>query len=504
MLPKAGIIVCMLAAGLYPAAASQIDRTPKIYPDYAGITIPPNIAPLNFIVEEQGSQYRVVISGENGKPIRIKSRSGKVIIPQRKWRNLLEGNRGKPLQIVIAVQDKGQWREFRPILNRVADEPISETLVYRLIKPLYVYWKEMGIYERDLTGFDERPILLNRTTGDNCVNCHAFADQRSDRMLLHLRAGAPGTAMLLAEGGKVRKIDTSTEFNRAVAYRDWHPSGKWIAFSANTVNQFFHAVGENRDVYDKASDLVLYDIENNRITGSPKTATEMMETYPEWSPDGRTLYFCRTDPLEKYDPSEHPYRKIKYDLMRIACDPEKGLWGEVEPVFEASRLGKSVTHPKVSPDGRYLLFCLAEYGNFSIYRPDSDLYLLDLHTGQVRDAWELNSDKSESYHCWDADGHWVVFSSKREDGLCARPFFSRFDGRGFSKPFVLPQKDPAIYRRLLKTYNVPELVSGKVSVDRRALLKAAWSRAVKAKLDPELGRRAQDEADEMWKPVPKP
>ena len=501
------ISLCFFHALLQSAPTQfvQLDRLPAIDPDYAGVTVPPNIAPMNFIIQESGSKFTVVIAAERGKAIHLNSRSPKIRIPNRAWKKLLANNAGSPLAVTIYAKENGRWLKYQPITNRIAREPINSHLVYRLIKPLYVYWNRIGIYQRDLTSFFEKPILLNKNTGDNCINCHAFSDRRPDRMLLHTRAGAAGTAMLLALDGEVRKIDTATEFNRAVAYRAWHPSGKAIAFSSNTVNQFFHAVGENRDVYDKASDLLIYTVSDHRISGAPQIAREdKMETYPEWSPDGKYLYFCRTDGLEKYDSSEHPFRKIKYDLMRIACDPENGTWGEVEPVLIASAFGKSVTHPKVSPDGRYILLCLSEYGNFSIYRPDADLCLYDLQTGELRAADALNSDRSESYHSWDSSGRWVVFSSKREDGLCARPFFSYFDESGqFAKPFILPQKDPAVYSRLLKTFNVPEFVNGRVKISGRTLLKAAWGKPQKAKLDPALGEKTHETADEMWKPVPR-
>lgn len=493
-------------AAAAPANPQTVDRPPVIYPDYANITLPPNIAPLNFIVQERGKKYLALFESESGKSIRVKSRSPKIQIPRRAWKKLLAKNGGAPLRITIFSYQDGRWNRFQTITNHIAKERVDSHLVYRLIKPLYVYWNRIGIYERDLTTFREKPIFLNKNTVDNCVNCHSFANHRPDRMLLHTRAGKVGTNMLLAVDDHAYKIDTSTDFNRAVAYRSWHPNGKVIAFSSNTVNQFFHTTGENRDVYDKASDLLIYNLKSNTITSTPKIANDQkMETYPEWSADGKYLYFCSTDGLEKYDPTEHPYRKIKYDLMRIACDVEAGTWGEVEAVITASDFGMSVTHPKVSPDGRYILFCLSEYGNFSIYRPESDLYLYDLQTSQFHKADALNSDKSESYHSWDSSGRWVVFSSKREDGLCARPYFSYFDENGqFSKPFILPQKDPEIYSRLLKTFNVPEFVTGAVQISGQKLLKAAWLKtALKAKLDPELGKKKQDTADEMWKPIPK-
>ncbi|MBN1481038.1 PD40 domain-containing protein [candidate division KSB1 bacterium] len=488
---------------------APINRLPTIEPDYTDIVLPPNSAPMNFIVQEAATAYYVEFSAKTGKSLVVSSSSPSIRIPFRPWKELLNKNRGHTLQITVYIRDQHKaWHSFQPILNEIAADDIQPYLAYRLIKPLYVYWDQMGLYQRDLTSFRERPIILNRTTGGNCVNCHSFHNYNPDRFLFHMRAGEVGTAMMLAYDGNIYKIDTSTSFNRATAYRAWHPNGQIVAFSANTVNQFFHTVGENRDVYDKASDLVLYNVANNMITSCPDIATsERMETYPEWSPDGKYLYFCATDGLQVYDPEgEHPYRQIKYDLMRIPFDAATNFWGSVEPVLLASEFGQSVTHPKVSPDGQYVLFCMSSYGNFSIYKQDADLYLLDTQTKEYDRLYLLNSDKTESYHSWSRDGRWIVFSSKREDGVCARPYFSHVDASGhFSKPYVLPQKNPAFYRTFFKTYNIPEFISGPVRVRPQKLARSAWdnNNVIKANLDPKLGERVEESEDPMWKPVQK-
>jgi len=137
--------------------------------------------------------------------------------------------------------------------------------------------------------------------------------------------------------------------------------------------------------------------------------------------------------------------------------------------------------PSVSPDGRYLVFTLHDYGTFSIWHKEADLYLLDLHNGKTS-KMDLNSDATESYHSWSSNGKWLVFSSKRGDGLTARPYFSYFispDSTG--KPFVLPQKDPTLYERLEKTFNRPEFVTGKISPGTRDFVKASEKPPVKPK-----------------------
>ena len=480
--------------------SSSIGRQPVISPDYTDTTIPPNIAPINFFIKEPASAYYVRISSEQGKDIDIFSRSSNIRIPLKPWKKLLDQNRSKSLLITIFTRDsEGNWSRFAPIENFIAMQEIDSHLVYRLMRPLYQYWDKLGIYQRDLRSYEERPVVLNTAMGKNCVNCHSFHNYNPQRMMFHMRAGAVGTSMILAYDGETHKIDTSTSFNHATSYRSWHPNGQIIAFAFNTVKQVFHAVGKNLDVYDRASDLLLYNIKNNMITTSPKISTaERMETYPEWSPDGRYLYFCSSPALDIYDTDEHPLKKMRYDLMRISYDVSTDTWGDLEPVLLASKLGKSVAHPKISPDGRYILFCMSEYTYFPLYMPDSDLYLLDTETMEFRKPEKINSDRAESYHCFSSNGRWVVFSSKRQDGQSTHPYFSYFDTDGrLSKPFLLPQKDPAYHQSRVIVYNIPELVKGPVKVPPKKLIKTAWSNEiVKAKLDPKVGKKKDNQTEE--------
>ena len=483
-----------------PNDCSSIGRQPVISPDYTDSILPPNIAPTNFVIKEEAIAYFIRISSQQGEDIDIFSRSSSIRIPVRPWKRLLNENRNKSLLITIFIRDSdGKWSRFAPIENHIAPEEIDSHLVYRLMKPLYQYWDKLGIYQRDLTGYNESPIVLNTAMGKNCVNCHSFHNYNPQRFMFHMRAGAVGTSMILAYDGEARKIDTSTSFNRATSYRSWHPNGQIIAFAFNTVKQVFHSVGKNLDVYDRASDLLLYNVKTDTITTSPKISTaERMETYPEWSPDGRYLYFCSSPALETFDEDEHPFKKIRYDLMRISYDVQTDTWGEIEPVLLASKLGKSVAHPKFSPDGRYILFCMSEYSYFPLYMPDSDLYLLDIETMEFHKPDKINSDRAESYHCFSSNGRWVVFSSKRQDGQSTHPYFSYFDASGnFSKPFLLPQKDVEYQQSRVVVYNTPELEKGPVKIPPQKLIKTAWSdQIVKAKLDPRVGKKSENQTKE--------
>ena len=107
---------------------------------------------------------------------------------------------------------------------------------------------------------------------------------------------------------------------------------------------------------------------------------ERLETWPAWSGDGRYLYFCSAPKLWT-DNAEYPpaqYDQVRYDLMRIAYDPNADQWGEPETVLSSKDTGKSIAMPRCSPDGRWLSFCMCDYGYFPTWQEDSDIYLMDL------------------------------------------------------------------------------------------------------------------------------
>jgi Tol biopolymer transport system component len=322
------------------------------------------------------------------------------------------------------------------------------------------------------------------------MNCHNFYQNKTERWLLHLRGG-PGTSMLLVNDGKAKKIDLKTKFNGPAAYPAWHPSGELIAFSVSKLLLFFHETGECRDVLDQYSDIILYDIPTNTVTTTPEISSpDRMEIWPAWSPDGRYLYFCSAPKIETFENSDKPgelaYDKIKYDLMRIGYDPVQKTWGKLETVISADQIGLSITEPRVSPDGKFLLFTGAAYSQFPIYLRSADVYILDIRSGKWKKL-EVNSDRADSFHSWSSNSRWIVFSSKRQDNIFTRPFFSHIDSVGnASKPFVLPQEDPISEEHSLFVYNVPELTKEPIHISPQVLAKAAFSEKdemIIAKLD---------------------
>lgn len=441
----------------------KVNQIPQISPDYIGITVPPNIAPLNFQINEEYEKYVVKFSNNKGEKIfTIKSVNGEVIIPLNKWKILLrECQRSQVYTVQIYGFKNKKWYQFRPFANSVVNDSIDKYIVYRLIEPGFETWGEMGIYQRCLENFSQIPIIENRTTAKNCMNCHSFCGKQGEKMLFHMREKYEGTVFWTNK--KLCRVNTKTgQTISAGVYPAWHPEGRWVAFSTNHIVQTFHALPNKKvEVLDTLSDLVIYDTQNNIISSfSGISSPDYFETFPEWSPDGNSLFFCRAKAL----PPEK-YNEIRYDLYKIDFSPITASFGKLEPVLILSEDKKSITFPRVSPDGKYLLFCVVDYGNFSIWHNESDLYYLDLENKDFKKAEPLNSTHSESYHSWSSSSRWVVFSSRRPDDLYTKPFISYFDENGnFSKPFIVPQKNPNHYSTFLKSYNIPEFVVSKVNL----------------------------------------
>jgi WD40 repeat protein len=456
-----------------------LGREPVIEPDYSGVTIPPNIAPMNFIILEDGRSFKIRAKSSNGTRLFAKSSNGIVRFPVKAWKRLLGGSQGGKIEIEIISKDKGKIvKKYDPIFLNVANEPIDPYLCYRLLYPGYKFWGEMKIVQRSTEDFKETSLFENQLLKDNCVNCHSFKQNNPGRFLLHVRGSLGGTYFV--NGEKVTRTTLKTQNMPANAvYPSWHPSGRYVAFSSNRTVQSFHMRPEkNIEVSDRFSSLIIYDVEKNEMFACADNDTvKYMETFPCWSPDGNYLYYCRTHQVrEGYD-----YREVRYDLVRKPFNQASGIIGKAEVVFDALVIDKSVSFPSISPDGQYLVFTLHDYGTFSIWHKEADLYILNLQNRKV-DKMSLNSSETESYHSWSSNGKWLVFSSKRGDGLTARPYFAYFGSPdNVGKPFILPQKNPTLYKRLAKTFNRPEFVTGRIKIEPRDFARASRKESLKAK-----------------------
>ena len=475
----------LLAAGLLllsscvnhpdvPSPAKEAKSLPAIFPDYCNVTVPCNIAPLNFMLHADEYEASVArLTTPDGKQ-QTYGDGVKVQIPEEEWHDMLNASKGKSIKMEVWGLKQGEWLSFAPFEIHVADQPIDEYVSYRLIEPSYVAWNFMEIAQRNITSFEETQIFNNEITCNDrtkgqCINCHSYQNYKTDNMLFHVRLSNAGT--VLVNDGKVSKVNMKRDYTiSSGVYPSWHPKAKLIAFSTNKTRQAFHTAHPNKiEVYDEASDLILYDVVTDSvivISNDP----DLLEVYPTWSPDGKYLYYCKSAPLpeELRDKDiQSTFQKVQYNIYRRSFDVASHGFGEEELVYDAVSADKSATLPRISPDGHYLLFARGQYGCFHVRHSDGEIVCLPLdeQTPSDIDLTDLNSEGfADSYPTWSSNGHWIMCASRRGDGNFTRIYFSYFNNGKVEKAFLLPQKDPELNTFRLKCYNRPEFMVEPVGI----------------------------------------
>ncbi|MCR5820689.1 MAG: hypothetical protein K6F94_07095 [Bacteroidaceae bacterium] len=478
-----------LLAGCRPSVPSsyiEVEYPAAVTPDNDGATIPPNIAPLNFRILEEGNEYLTCARSAKGGQLTVSGRDA--CFDQGDWHALAEQTRGDSLYIDIYVKDGTGWKRFAAQRYFVAEESIDPYITYRLIRPSYVTYEELTINERSTESFDERVIYENMRLEDSsqgqCINCHMPRNWNRDaQSQFHVRQALGGTIFI--DGNKAAKVNLKTDSTMSAGvYPAWHPTQNLIAYSVNETGQVFHTLDVQKvEVIDYASDLILYDAENNSIQSIDRTRCDF-ESFPAWSPDGNTLYYISAHYYQRAEDIDadldNNYDQLHYNIYARDFDQKTRKFGPRRLVFDAESRGKSASVPRVSPDGRYLLFTLADYGQFHIWHKSADLWVLPLSPRPVhcnsaatippspdsstcflypQELTPLNSSEAESYHTWSSNGRWILFSSRRDDGNYTRLYISYFDNGGRAhKPFRLPQRSADADDLLLRSYNAAEFL----------------------------------------------
>ncbi len=449
-----------------PENVTMVDELPPIFPDYAEVTIPVGIAPLNFNVMAKGEvdYVNVIVKGSKTGELHINHSYAKFDI--KDWQELIAANKGGNLVVTVCAKINGYWKQYKDFNIFISDYELDEWgLTYRRIAPGYEVYSKMGLYQRDLSSFDEYTIIDNTEVYGMCVNCHTSNRTNPDQFVFHIRGDHGAT--LIQQKDKRELLKAGNEvLGGSMVYPYWHPSGEYCAFSTNTTRQAFHVIDQNRiEVFDASSDVFVYNPNTHEILMDSLLSTkDWSENSPVFSPDGKKLYFI-TCKQQEYPMN---YKDEKYNLCSIDFNPEDGTYGDrVDTLFNAVAMDKSLTWPKPSYDGKYLMFTLLDYGYFSIWHKESEQWLMDLETGEARPMDEINSNDADSYHNWSANSHWIVFTSRRSNGLYSQLFLSSIDENGkATKPFLLPQKNPLkYYDETLFSFNTPDFTQTKVSFD---------------------------------------
>ncbi|MCQ2242940.1 MAG: hypothetical protein MJZ32_01640 [Bacteroidaceae bacterium] len=464
------------------------DKDIAIYPDYKNVTIPCNIAPMNFCVKDStDTEYALQISAGE-RTMWVDADDKDFVIDSDDWKALTQLKPGsttpKSITFTIARKENDEWVGSKPFKMTVVADSIDDYLTYRLVPPGYVSWYKMGIYQHQLSTSEESVVMENSHLKGACMNCHTVGSHRSDRTLFHIRSYYGGT--YLFRNGKIERLEAKTDSTiSGFVYPSWHPDGRYIAFSNNKTAQEFHTSDRNRiEVFDDGSDVIMYDADKHEVFSTPLLKSEdYWETFPSFSPDGKWLYFCKAKRVREVSLN---YKDVHYSLCRIAFDAEKAEFGtEVETLYDAEETGRSISFPRVSPDGKWIIATIHDFGNFSIWHRNAELYIAPIpEAGFAASAssildWKklFGNDWGRggcSYHSWSSNGRWLVFSSRRDDGLYTRPYFTYMDKSGKPhKPFMLPQEKPRkFYKQRDLSYNVPEFMTSRFETPMRDIIEA--------------------------------
>ncbi|MDO4496567.1 MAG: hypothetical protein Q4B58_01850 [Bacteroidales bacterium] len=485
-------LFCALLSG-FAVSCSKHPQVPKVFettsievnilPDYKEITIPCNIAPLNFCVEGDSiDQCVACVIYPGGKMLAGGERM--VSFDPKEWHHMLMASKNDSIKVQVYTHTATGWYEH-PIYGMfVSADEIDKYISYRLIPPYNTY-EHISLCQRDLTTAEEFEFynnqMLDDPQGGHCVNCHAFQNFCTEKMQFHVREEFAGT--MVKVGNTIQKYDLKVPSTvSGGVYPAWHPSMNLIAYSINKSFLENHTYGSCKsEVQDSQSGLMLFDVEHERVIPICDEPN-LFETFPTWSPDGEWLYYnCATFEFHDADPFDPEqrirrqmevtsrYKEIKYNVYRRKFDSKTLSFGEPELVLDAEAEDMSATLPRISVDGRYLLTCVGNYGCFHIYHPEADLWVTNLallsdsieqRTIASENSYSLreaNSLWAESYHNWSSNGRWIVFQSRRRDNNYTRLYFSYFDRNGKAhKAFELPHLNPELECLRMVSYNIPE------------------------------------------------
>ncbi len=348
-----------------------------------------------------------------------------------------------------------------------------------------------------------------------CANCHSFS---GDGKTMGMDLDGPGNdkglymivpvkpAMSVSNQDVISWSsipDKSASPSRIGFMSQVSPNGKYVitmlrGLKAELANSYFVVNFKNyrflQVFYPTRGILAWYD----RSTGTKQPLPgaddpHYVQTNPVWSPDGKYVVFARAEAREPVSPGqklpEHSLApeetQIKFDLYRIPFNGGEG--GQAVPIEGASNNGMSNSFPKVSPDGRWIVFVKSR--NALLMRPDSELYIVPAEGGVAR-RLQCNTPLMNSWHSFSPNGHWLVFSSKSRSPY-TQMFLTHLDADGNASPAILIDNATAANRAV----NIPEFVNipqdGLLKIDVPAaelyrLLDLAADLTAKGQLEPAI------------------
>jgi tetratricopeptide (TPR) repeat protein len=372
---------------------------------------------------------------------------------------------------------------------RTSKDPVDAPVFYRdvplmpsetqkgIIKPLdpaaipLIQWRL-----RDIGKTQSRVVLKNMPT---CANCHSFSrDGRTMGMDMDGPANDKGLYAVVPVKPQMTintsdmitwnpSNDRQISLNRVGFMSQVSPDGKYVVTTVNTAErstQSNYYVVNFKDYrflqvfYPTRGILAWYSRETGRREPLPGADDPgYVQADGVWSPDGSYLVFARAEAKDPYPPdgkmasyANDPVElQIQYNLYRVPFNGGRG--GKAEAIAGASDNGMSNTFPKVSPDGRWIVFVKCHNGQ--LMRPDSQLWIVPAQGGEAR-RMRCNTSIMNSWHSFSPNGRWLVFSSKSRSPY-TQMYLTHIDEQGNDSPAILIDNATAANRAV----NIPEFVN---------------------------------------------
>ncbi len=420
------------------------------------------------------------------------------------WATIKKHSVGRPAQIAVVAQRAGARPEVQAraqISIQTASEPVGAPIFYRDV-PLMPSANEKGVIKplatqavpliawrlRNVADTASRVVMEGLHT---CANCHSFSSDgktlgldmdgpQNDKGLYALVDVKPQMAIRKEDlvawsdfrgklGSKLRvgfmsrvspdgRYVVTTVSDGGVDQSDYQRRKEPVDLIKNYYVANFKDYRFLQVFFPTRGVLAWYDRAASRLQHLPGADDpHFVHANAVWSPDGKQLVFARAEAKDAYPPdvplakraNDPNETQVKYDLYRIPFNAGKG--GKAEPIQGASLNGMSNSFPKISPDGRWIVYVQAKNG--LLMRPDGQLFIVPAAGGAAR-RMRCNTPLMNSWHSFSPNGRWLVFSSKSRSPY-TQMFLTHIDEAGNDSPAILIEGSTAANRAV----NIPEFVN---------------------------------------------